>query len=178
MDVIELVRPGPEHERAAAEYLEEHFAAGERDLHGASLLEKQASYGDWLAFLDKTSDSRTAGPDWVPASTFFAVRQNDGRVVGVINVRHELNAFLRSYGGHIGYGVRPSERRKGYAGEMLRQALEYCRTLGLQEVMLSCDKDNLASAATIRSNGGELEKEFVHTDGKIVQVYWIRIGDV
>lgn len=173
MDSLKLVRPGPEHKGAAESYVREHREHGETELHGASLLERMECYNDWLAHLEKQSREETVGEDWVPSSTFFAVRESDGKVVGVIDIRHRLNAYLRQYGGHIGYGVLPSERRKGYATVMLRLALDYCRdTLELPRVMIACDKANPASARTIRACGGVLERELLYTDGSTVQVHW------
>ena len=88
----------------------------------------------------------------------------------------KLNDFLAAFGGHIGYGVRPSERRKGYATEILRMALAYAgREIGLKRVMIACYRDNEGSWRTILANGGRLEREFVHTDGRTVQVYWVEL---
>lgn len=175
MSELVLVSPSKEHEKQAAEYKQEHFSCGELDLHGASLLEKMDVYDDWLAHLQKTSNPQTVDPNWVSASTFFAIHKADGKIVGIIDIRHRLNDFLKEYGGHIGYGVRPSERRKGYATEILRLGLEYCKTINLTNIMLACYKDNLASGKTILINGGMLEREFIYTDGKTVQVYWIKL---
>ncbi|MDR1320625.1 MAG: GNAT family N-acetyltransferase [Gracilibacteraceae bacterium] len=91
----------------------------------------------------------------------------------MIDIRHTLNQFLREYGGNIGYSVRPSERNKGYAAEILKQGLEYCKTIHLKKVMLACNKDNKASSRTIEKCGGVLEREFIYLDGKTVQVYGI-----
>lgn len=177
MEEIKLVIPAKAHEEMVANYLREHRENGEQDIHGGSLIEKAPSYGEWLEQVQGNSDEKTVHPDWVVSSTFFGVRESDGWMVGMIDIRHRLNDFLRSYGGHIGYGVRPSERGKGYATGMLRLGLGYCKTLGLPEVMLACDKDNSASAKTIMKCGGILEREFCHTDGKTVQVYWINRGE-
>jgi predicted acetyltransferase len=97
----------------------------------------------------------------------------NGKIVGLIDIRHTLNQFLREYGGNIGYSVRPSERNKGYATEILKQGLEYCKTIHLKKVMLACNKDNKASSRTIEKCGGVLEREFIYLDGKTIQVYWI-----
>ncbi len=176
MDRLELVIPNRTHEAAAREYILEHIEQGETILHGAASLEKMPSYGEWLDRLKMFSNEKTVPPGCVASTTFFAVRPSDGRIVGTIDVRHRLNDFLRSYGGHIGYGVRPTERNKGYATQMLKLALAYARQIGLTKVMLACNRDNEASRRTILKCNGVLEREFLHTDGHIVQVYWITIG--
>ena len=89
------------------------------------------------------------------------------------NIRHYLNDYLLNYGGHIGDGIRPSERGKGYATEMIRLSLSECKKLGLDKVLMVCNKSNIASAKTIIKNGGILENEFTTEDGKTYQRYWI-----
>ncbi len=175
MDSIKLVTPLKEHEKAAQEYRQEHLDNGEPLLHGGSLLDTLETYDAWLDHLEANSDEKTVQPGWVTSSTFFGVRERDSRIIGMIDVRHTLNDYLRNYGGHIGYGVRPSERRKGYATQMLKLALNFCRNLGLDRVMLACEKDNPASRLTIEKCGGVLEREFQHTDGMTVQVFWITL---
>lgn len=144
-------------------------------LHGGSLFDSIDSYDEWLDHLKANSNQDTLRPGWVISSTFFAVREDDERIIGMVDIRHELNDFLRNYGGHIGYGVRPSERGKGYATRILRLALDYCRSIGLDSVMLACDKENAASRKTIQKCGGIFEREFIHTDGNTVQVFWISL---
>ncbi|MEQ8157004.1 MAG: GNAT family N-acetyltransferase [Clostridiaceae bacterium] len=174
MENIILVKPKEELNNAAMEYKQEHLENEEKVLHGSSLLD-QLPYDEWLELVKNNSSVKTVTSDWVPASTFFAVRKSDNKIVGMIDIRHCLNDFLKNYGGHIGYGVRPSERCKGYASQMLQLGLEYCKTMGLDKVMLSCYEDNEASRKTIVKCGGVLEREFVYSDGKTVQVFWITI---
>lgn len=108
----------------------------------------------------------------VPDSTFFCFDKKRNLMVGAVNIRHDLNGYLLKYGGHIGDGIRPSERRKGYATEMIRLALEECRKLGLTKVLMTCDKNNIGSAKSIIKNGGILENEVLEK-GSIKQRYWI-----
>jgi predicted acetyltransferase len=108
----------------------------------------------------------------VPAHTYFLVCNNK-RIFGAINIRHCLNEYLFQFGGHIGYGIRPSERGKGYASLMLGMALPIAKKLGIDEVLVTCDKNNTASAKTIIKNGGILENEVMEEE-EIVQRYWIR----
>ena len=97
------------------------------------------------------------------------------RLLGAVNIRHYLNDSLLKEGGHIGDGIRPSERRKGYATEMIRMALTECKKLGIEKVLMTCDKDNIGSARSIIKNGGILENEFVNSEGNIEQRYWISL---
>ena len=111
----------------------------------------------------------------VPDSVFFLLDTKRNILLGAINIRHYLNDYLLNYGGHIGDGIRPSERGKGYATEMIRLSLSECKKLGLDKVLMVCNKSNIASAKTIIKNGGILENEFVTEDGKTYQRYWIHI---
>ena len=111
----------------------------------------------------------------VPDSVFFLLDEDRNRLLGAVNIRHYLNDALLKEGGHIGDGVRPSERRKGYATEMIRLALTECKKLGINKVLMTCDKDNIGSVRSIVKNGGVLENEFVNSAGAIEQRYWILI---
>ena len=107
-------------------------------------------------------------------SVFFLLDEEKNILVGAVNIRHYLNDYLLQYGGHIGDGIRPSERRKGYATEMIRLALLECKKLGIDRVLMVCDKDNIGSRKSIINNGGILENEFVDEKGNINQRYWIK----
>lgn len=105
-------------------------------------------------------------------SVYFCLDEERNIMVGAVNIRHSLNEHLLKYGGHIGDGIRPSERRKGYATIMVGLALEECRKIGIDKVLMVCSKDNIGSAKSIKSNGGVLENEIMD-NGKIEQRYWI-----
>ncbi len=94
-------------------------------------------------------------------------------MVGAVNIRHYLNDSLLLDGGHIGDGVRPSERRKGIASKMISLALLECKKLGIEKVLMVCNKNNIGSAKSIKNNGGILENE-IFVNGVIVQQYWIK----
>lgn len=175
MDAIKLVLPGPEHREAAEQYKQAFFDAGEGVINGSALLD-QMNYTDWLEQVRQNQSPKTVRPDWVVASTFFAVREKDGRILGMLDLRHTLKqAFLSQYGGHIGYSVRPDERQKGYAAAMLQQAIIYAKQLGLSKVMLGCFADNLASIRTIEKCGGILTETKPYLDNRMMHVYWIFI---
>ncbi|MHC1786433.1 MAG: GNAT family N-acetyltransferase [Christensenellales bacterium] len=108
----------------------------------------------------------------VPDSVFFCLDVDRNIFVGAINIRHYLNEHLLHTGGHIGDGIRPSQGRKGYATAMIRLGLEECRKLGIERVLITCDKDNIGSAKSILNNGGVLENE-VYADGIVMQRYWV-----
>ena len=120
-------------------------------------------------------ETKEAKEPWVPDSVFFLLDEDRNRLLGAVNIRHYLNERLLREGGHIGDGIRPTERRKGYATEMIRLALIECRKLGIDKVLMICDKDNIGSARSIRNNGGVLEYEFINPEGKVEQRYWIDI---
>lgn len=111
----------------------------------------------------------------VPDSVFFLLDIERDILLGAVNIRHYLNDYLLQFAGHIGDGVRPSERRKGYATEMIRLALIECKKIGINKVLMICDKANIGSAKSIIKNGGVLENEFVDDNGKTYQRYWIEV---
>lgn len=129
---------------------------------------------DWLKQVEDCRREETTPPEWVPMSQFIYVREQDQKVVGVIQIRHRLNAFLEQYGGHIGYSVCPSERRKGYAVQMLQQVLPYCSTLGLTRVLVCCVQGNEGSRRTILRCGGVYESTVYCPERDVyLQRYWI-----
>jgi len=111
---------------------------------------------------------------WVPASTYWLITENK-KIVGAVNIRHQLTVALLQSGGHIGYGIRPSERRKGYATQILALSLLKAKELGIDKALVVCDATNLASERTILKNGGLADESFVEEDGNIVNRYWIAL---
>ena len=109
----------------------------------------------------------------VPSTTYFAIGKDDDRLVGVIDLRHHINHLvLGTWGGHCGYSVRPSERRNGYAKEMLRLNIQNAREMGIEKLLVTCEETNIASEKTILANGGVFEKT-IEADGSIMKRYWI-----
>lgn len=171
---MRLLRPSMEYKQQVLEYKKEFIENGD-DLAGASYLQKYDVYEEWLKFVRDNEKEDTKHTE-VTADVFLAIREEDNKLVGMINIRHALNEYLYNYGGHIGYSVRKAEWRKGYAKEMLKIALEKCRGLKMKKILITCDADNIASAKTIKSCGGILENE-VYEDGILVQRYWIELND-
>lgn len=144
---------------------------------GCGNLRRCESAQEWLDETAKLADPKLCPEGYVRSDTYLAVRSPDNRLVGVIDLRHSLdNAALSEWAGHIGYCVRPNDRRRGYAKEMLRLCLESCRKLGLKRVLLCCDFDNTASERTILANGGVFERT-TEANGKTVKRYWIEIDN-
>ena len=128
-----------------------------------------SDFSGYVANVDKKDR-----PEYVDSTTFFCLDEDRNIMVGAISIRHELSDFLAKYGGHIGDGIRPSERRKGYATAMIGLGLKECKKLGLNRVLLVCDKDNIGSAKSIENNGGILDSEDIF-EGKVISRYWIDI---
>jgi predicted acetyltransferase len=168
---LKLVFPTIDHKESALTYRQEHFDKGEMIIHGDGGLDEAENYEQWLKKINADLEKDSGG--FVPATTYFAFAGD--KLVGTIQIRHKLNDYLLKYGGHIGYGIVPSERRKGYATEMLRLALKKCKTLGIEKVLVTCDKNNVASAGTILKNGGFLENEVADDKCRIMQRYWIKV---
>jgi predicted acetyltransferase len=169
---MRLIRPSMEYKQQILEYKNEFMENGD-SLAGTSYLEQYDVCEEWMKFVSDNEKESTKHTE-VTASVFLAIREEDNKLVGMINIRHSLNEYLYNYGGHIGYSVRRNERRKGYAREMLKIVLEECRKLEMKKVLLTCDADNIASAKIIKSCGGILENE-VPNDEELIQRYWIEL---
>lgn len=115
------------------------------------------NYEDWLEYIEKQLNKETIPDGYVTANTFFTVRKSDNKLVGIINIRHNLNEYLFNYGGHIGYSILPSERRNGYAYKQLLLGLEFCKNLNIKNVLITCVEYNIGSSKTIEKAGGILE---------------------
>ena len=167
---LTLVRPTLEFKSKALDYRQEHFDNNEMVINGSELLDKTDSYEEWLKSVTDNTSPDTVNPNWVVTDIFFAVDENEN-IIGIIDLRHTLNDFLKDFG-NSGYSVRPSERRKGYATEMLRQILLIAKQAGLQEVYLSVERDNEPSVKTIIKNGGKYERSF-EFEGEEADIYKI-----
>lgn len=173
MDEIQLVLPNESYKEQILSYKEEFLANGD-SMDGTAGLIHFDQVSDWLVALKDNSHPETVQKGFVPASTYLGIRTTDHKVVGMIDIRHELNDHLFNFGGHIGYSVRKSERCKGYATKMLALALKECKRLHINKVLITCDKENLASSKTILRQGGVLENEVIE-EGRITQRYWIQL---
>ena len=133
-----------------------------------------SNFNEMLQFLYDHEVGNNLQEGWVKDSTYWLIN-GDRKVIGVVNIRHQLTDFLLNRGGHIGYGIRPSERRKGYATKLLSLALEKAKEIGIEKALVVCDKGNIGSFRTIVKNGGVEDIDFIEEDGNIVKRFWIEL---
>ena len=176
---LELVDPTEALAEAYGRFVADFRAAGETVVPGCgerdAMFDRSVCPEDFEAFVGRLRDAvegKGLPVGYVPGSTYWLVR--DGRtILATSNLRHRLTPLLREEGGHVGYSVRPSERRKGYGTLILRLTLAKARTLGLTRLLVTCDHDNAASADVILNNGGVFEEEVALAKGTIKRRYWI-----
>lgn len=154
MEYLYYETPSMKRKEEAEEYIREHLEANSNINGSGGLNRYEDDYEGWLK---KIENDTTCIPneERVPALTYFLIRQSDDKIIGMVNIRLTLNKRLEREGGHIGYGIRPSERRKGYNKINLYRALEVCQENGLEEVVLDCNTENLGSSKTMIALGGE-----------------------
>ena len=174
MEDFVLARPSPAYAGQLAEYRAEFLEAGD-SMDGTNRLRRFEDMAEYIRYCADCENPADAD-DRAPATQFLFVRVSDGRLVGMIQVRHCLNDYLRTFGGHIGYCVRPSERRKGYAKAMLKAVLPFCREIGIEKVLVTCLDGNTGSEKTILSGGGVYESTVYEPELKAdVKRFWISL---
>lgn len=167
---LTLILATKTHQCQIVDFLDECHASGERIIPSAIANFDHHDFASYCQSLNNRE--HRIDPDRVPATIYFTLDVDRDVVVGSVDIRHYLNDSLLIHGGHIGDGVRPSERRKGFATAQIGLALQKCKELGIDRVLMTCEKWNVGSAKSIINNGGVLENE-VEVDGKIFQRYWI-----
>jgi predicted acetyltransferase len=165
-----IIRPSSEFKEAIWEYRQEYFDFGETQINGSCGIGRANNFDEWLELVLSIEKDKLRNN--VHASTFFSLRKTDNKIIGSIQLRHSLTPELEKHGGHIGYGIRPSERRKGYGKQQLLLALDEAYHLKIPKVMIICDKDNVPSMKTAISCGGILTCENIY-EGKAQQIYWM-----
>ena len=181
MERFYLEEPSLERKDEIIEYLDE-FVKYNSNINGTGLLDK---IYDGYTFeealercLNMKNEEYAKSINRVPGKTFLLIRKNDNKIVGTINIRWNLSEKMLEFGGHIGYGIRPTERRKGYNKIQLYLVLLEAQKLNLDKVMLDCSVDNLGSDKTIKALGGILERcELDESDNTMTNVYWINVDE-
>lgn len=176
MEKFKLEVPTLSRKEEAIEYIKEFYEYNS-NINGTGGLQRYLDdYEEWLKKL-KQDYTRIPTEEKVPARTFFLIRTNDNKIVGMINIRTVLNEKLKNGGGHIGYSIRPTERRKGYNKINLYLGLKVCKEHGIDTALLSCYKINIGSAKTMLALGGVLQKEKIDDEtGELEQLYSIDVN--
>ena len=167
--------PTIDDEKDVLEFKEEFLKSGQK-MAGVGGLDKMG-FDEWLQKIQSETNKETCKEGRVPATLFLSIRKEDNKLIGMVQVRHELSDYLFKYGGHIGDCVRPSEQGNGYATEQIALALKFCKQIGIRKSLITCKKENVASARTIVKNGGVLENEIPNEleNNVIMQRYWIEL---
>jgi predicted acetyltransferase len=170
MGNIKLIEPAVILEKEYLTMIKEWHATGEK-LEPFVLSYDCSNFPKFIQQINGFKNGIGIPNGWVPHSTFWLVNEHN-QILGVTNIRHSLNDSLKLLGGHIGSGITPSQRRKGYGDEILKLSLQKAKELAIDIVLITCNKDNIASSRTIIKNGGKLWKEHV-VNNTLVQNYWI-----
>ncbi len=174
MEKLILKKPDESYAAQIIEYKAEFIAAGS-SMDGCSSLRKTDDPFRFIQNCRDYSKKETVPAPLVPADLYFLIRPEDDRLLGMVDIRHYLNDHLLKCGGHIGYSIRPTERRKGYSKDILRLALEKCAELGIGRVLVTCNDGNIASEKTIISCGGVFENALPDSDGALVKLVWVEL---
>ena len=146
-------------------------------MDGCGPLRRFENTQNWLDVVEALKRPETMPEGMVPSTQYIYVREEDDKMVGVIQIRHRFNEYLEKYAGHIGYSVCPSERRKGYATQMLRLVLPECRKIGLSRVLICCVQGNEGSRRTILNNGGVYESTVYLAEKDVyLERFWIDLS--
>lgn len=175
MDQCKLVKPDCSYEQDIFDYRKEMLDA-KSSMDGTGPLRRMDNIAEWLEFNRMVESKDTVPANLVTAEQFLYVREADNKIVGIIQFRHYFNDYLEKYGGHIGYSVRPSERRKGYAKRMLSDCLKICKTYRLEKILITCIRGNEGSKRTIMANNGVYESTvYCESENVYLERYWIHL---
>lgn len=144
-------------------------------IHGGAGLTEFDLLEDWLNRLKRDASYDTCRPGRSPSTTFLCIREKDQELIGICNLRHDLNQeYLLHISGHIGLSIRPQERRKGYGKKLLAHAIKEAKNLGISRILVTAAEANIASQKTILSLGGVFEdRRYNEADQEWMYRYWI-----
>ena len=175
MEQLKLIEPTIEYDKQIQAFRQE-FLSSSSPMNGSSSLIRFDNTQDWIRHIESYQNPETRRPDRVPITQCIFLREQDNKMIGVLQIRHYLNESAAKFAGHIGYSVCPSERQKGYATQMLELALPKCRELGIKSVLITCLQDNVGSRKTILNNGGVYESTvYVAETNSYFERYWIEL---
>lgn len=176
--MFELVKPTMEYKEKAIEFINEFYEYNSEINGVGGLYRYLDDYEGWLEKLEKDK-KQPVTEERVPTETYFLVRKEDDRIIGMINIRLALNEEFKKLNGNIGYCIRPTERGKGYNNINLYLGLKKCKEHGIKDILLTVGKDNEPSKRTILRFNPKFEKEFFEEDKykTIIQLYWINVED-
>ena len=169
---VRLIQPTVFLEREYLDFYDEWKLGGE-DMIPWVIKKDPTHFPEMVQSLLDAEKGEKLPEGWVPDSTYWLVSESN-RILGVVNIRHSLTVQLSQNGGHIGYGIRPSERRKGYAGKMLSLSLGKAHSIGIDHALIVCDAWNEASKRTILRANGVKDEDFVEEDGNVILRYWVK----
>lgn len=174
MEHLKLIKPSIEYKEAGIDYVNEHYVYNS-PINGCGGLNRYLNdYEGWLKKLE--NDISNPDPGRVHSLSYYLVRESDNKIVGMVNIRLELNERLLRCGGNIGYGIRPSERRKGYNKINLYLALEICQNYGLEEILLDCNANNIGSKKSMEALGGILVSDYIDREESHCLKYKINVS--
>lgn len=167
-----LVLPSLQYKASYLEAVTEYQAEQRKNYLDLDIEHLRSNFEQYLQQIEAESKGIHLAPGYVPHTVYWLVEGTT--FLGRVDIRHELNDFLRDEGGHIGYDIRPSERKKGLGSLALKLALEKAQELGLEEILLTCDVENIGSNKIIQKNGGQLSETKKLKSGLTKNKYWIR----
>ncbi|MBS4218802.1 GNAT family N-acetyltransferase [Bacillus sp. FJAT-49711] len=173
MENVFLLKPTLELKEEYVEFYKE-WKESQEDMVPWVISKDPSDFQGMVQFLMDNEKGENLPDNWVPDSTFWLVTKKK-KIIGAVNIRHRLTESLFNSGGHIGYGIRPSERKKGYATKLLALSLEKAKELGISKALVVCDENNIASEKTILKNNGIPDNSFIEDNGNMIKRFWIHI---